>query len=60
MGNDIAVGNFSGRWELIDATKTMRHVLALNGCIFNLDIIIFRPVDIKFIIRTHFMKCHED
>ena len=37
VGNDIAIGNFSGRWEVTDGTVTMRHVVALNDGTFNLD-----------------------
>ncbi len=56
MGNDIAIGNFSGRWEVIDGTVTMRHVVALNDGTFNLDIVTFRPVDRKLIIKAYVLK----
>lgn len=55
-GNEIAVGNFSGRWEIIDGTVTMRHVVALNDGTFNLDIVTFRPVDRELIIRAYVLK----
>ena len=55
-GNDIAVGNFSGRWQIIDGTVTMRHVVALNDGPFNLDIVTFRPVDRELIIRAYVLK----
>ena len=55
-GNDIAVGNFSGRWEVIDGTVTMRHVVALNDGTFNLDIVTFRPVDRELIVRAYVLK----
>lgn len=56
MGNDIAIGNFSGRWEVIDGTVTMRHVVALNDGTFNLDIVTFRPVDRELIIKAYVLK----
>jgi len=55
-GNDIAVGNFSGRWEVIDGTVTMRHVVALNDGTFNLDVVTFRPVDRELIVRAYVLK----
>jgi len=55
-GNDIAVGNFSGRWEVIDGTVTMRHVVALNDGTFNLDIVTFRPVDRELVVRAYVLK----
>lgn len=56
MGSDIAIGNFSGRWEVIDGTVTMRHVVALNDGTFNLDIVTFRPVDRELIIKAYVLK----
>ncbi len=56
MGNDIAIGNFSGRWDVIDGTVTMRHVVALNDGTFNLDIVTFRPVDRELIIKAYILK----
>ena len=56
MGNDIAIGKFSGRWEVIDGTVTMRHVVALNDGTFNLDIVTFRPVDRELIIKAYVLK----
>ncbi len=56
MGNDIAIGNVSGRWEVIDGTVTMRHVVALNDGTFNLDIVTFRPVDRELIIKAYVLK----
>ena len=56
MGNGIAIGNFSGRWEVIDGTVTMRHVVALNDGTFNLDIVTFRPVDRELIIKAYVLK----
>lgn len=55
-GNEIAVGNFSGRWEIIDGTVTMRHVVALNDGTFNLDVVTFRPVDRELIVRAYVLK----
>lgn len=55
-GDDIVVGNFSGRWEIIDGTVTMRHVVALNDGTFNLDIVTFRPADRELIIRAYVLK----
>ena len=55
-GDDIVVGNFSGRWEIIDGTVTMRHVVALNDGTFNLDIVTFRPADRELIIRAYALK----
>lgn len=55
-GDDIVVGNFSGRWEIINGTVTMRHVVALNDGTFNLDIVTFRPADRELIIRAYVLK----
>ena len=55
-GSEIAVGNFSGRWEIIDGTVTMRHVVALNDGTFNLDVVTFRPVDRELIVRAYVLK----
>ena len=56
VGNDIAIGNFSGRWEVTEGTVTMRHVVALNDGTFNLDIVTFRPVDRELIVRAYVLK----
>ena len=56
VGNDIAVGNFSGRWDIQDGTVTMRHVVSLNDGTVNLDIVTFRPVDRELIIRAYVLK----
>ncbi|MDB2433403.1 hypothetical protein N9W66_04610 [Luminiphilus sp.] len=56
IGNDIAVGNFSGRWEVIDGTVTMRHVVALNDGTFNLDVVTMRPADRELIIKAYVLK----
>jgi hypothetical protein len=56
VGNDIVVGNFSGRWEVQDGTVTMRHVVALNDGTANLDIVTFRPVDRELIIQAYVLK----
>ena len=55
-GNDIAVGNFSGRWEMIDGTVTMRNVVALGDGTMNLDVITFRPVDRTLIVSVYVLK----
>ena len=55
-GDDIVVGNFSGRWEIINGTVTMRQVVALNDGTFNLDIVTFRPADRELIIRAYVLK----
>ena len=55
-GDDIVVGNFSGRWEIINGTVTMRHVVALNDGTFNLDIVTFRPADRELLIRAYVLK----
>mgnify|MGYP001292628158 FL=1 len=55
-GNDIVIGNFSGRWEVIDGTVTMRHVVALSDGTFNLDVVTFRPVDRELIIKAYALK----
>jgi hypothetical protein len=56
IGNDIAVGNFSGRWEVIDGTVTMRHVVALNDGTFNLDVVTMRPADRELTIKAYVLK----
>ena len=56
IGNDIAVGNFSGRWEVIDGTVTMRHVVALNDGTINLDVVTMRPADRELIIKAYVLK----
>ena len=56
IGNDIAVGNFSGRWEVIDGTVTMRHVVALNDGTVNLDVVTMRPADRELIIKAYVLK----
>ena len=56
IGNDIAIGNFSGRWEVIDGTVTMRHVVALNDGTFNLDVVTMRPADRELIIKAYVLK----
>ena len=56
IGNDIAIGNFSGRWEVIDGTVTMRHVVALNDGTFNLDVVTMRPSDRELIIKAYVLK----
>ena len=56
VGNDIAVGSFSGRWELIDGTLTMRNIVAINDGTFNLDVITFRPADRELIVRAYVLK----
>jgi hypothetical protein len=55
-GNDIAVGNFSGHWEMIDGTVTMRNVVALGDGTMNLDVITFRPVDRTLIVSVYVLK----
>ena len=55
-GDDIVVGTFSGRWEIINGTVTMRQVVALNDGTFNLDIVTFRPADRELIIRAYVLK----
>ena len=55
-GNDIAVGNFSGHWEMIDGTVTMRNVVALGDGTMNLDVITFRPVDRTLIVSAYVLK----
>ena len=55
-GNGIAVGNFSGRWEMIDGTVTMRNVVALGDGTMNLDVITFRPVDRTLIVSAYVLK----
>ena len=56
IGNDIAIGNFSGRWEVIDGTVTMRHVVALNDGTFNLDVVTMRPADRELTIKAYVLK----
>ena len=56
IGNDIAIGNFSGRWEVIDGTVTMRHVVALNDGTFNLDVVTMRPADRELTIKAYVFK----
>jgi hypothetical protein len=56
IGNDIAIGDFSGRWEVIDGTVTMRHVVALNDGTFNLDVVTMRPADRELTIKAYVLK----
>ena len=56
IGNDIAIGDFSGRWEVIDGTVTMRHVVALNDGTFNLDVVTMRPADRELTIKAYVFK----
>mgnify|MGYP001163469030 FL=1 len=56
IGNDIAIANFSGRWEVIDGTVTMRHVVALNDGTFNFDVVTMRPADRELIVKVYALK----
>ena len=55
-GDEIAVGDFSGRWEVVDGTVTMRNVVAISDGTMNLDVITFRPVDRELIVKTYVLK----
>lgn len=56
MGDEIPVGNFSGRREVVDGTVTMRNVVAINDGTMNLDIITFRPADRELMVKVYVLK----
>ena len=55
-GDEIVGGNFSGRWEVVDGTVTMRNVVAISDGTMNLDIITFRPADRELMVKVYVLK----
>jgi len=55
-GDEIVSGNFSGRWEVVDGTVTMRNVVAISDGTMNLDIITFRPADRELMVKVYVLK----
>ena len=55
-GDEIVAGNFSGRWQVVDGTVTMRNVVAISDGTMNLDVITFRPVDREVVVKVYVLK----